>query len=133
LSIRGWALTTTGDADPGGGEGFMIGKFDPQLLFAEPGVLVVRGPVRWEAADAEKEVKIRATLKQNGQEDHCEMEFPTPAADATFPIDETWSMQLDTNKIVPGPVHAKAVATVDGDTIDSWNQPPELPSPITVI
>jgi len=111
----------------------MIGKFDPQLVFAEPKVLVVRGPVRWEQADAGKRVKIRAELRQDGEKDHCEMVFDAPAKGSAFPIDTTWSMPLVTDNITSGPVQADAVATVDGTTIDSWNQPPELPSPVVVI
>jgi len=111
----------------------MIGKFDQELKRDEAdGVVIVGGPVRWDAPDEGKDVRIDARLEQNGNHDHCHMTVRAPVG-ATFPVFDRWEMPLQTNNIHAGPVDAHAFATSGGLILDQWDQPPELPTPVTVV
>jgi hypothetical protein len=107
----------------------MVGKFNAVLHFDANGELQVCGPVTWEQQDADLQVKIVATLTQNGKPFTCSDNFSAPAAGSSFPVQSSWSMPLHGKQPAGGLAIGHATASANGNAITQWVQP--VPPAIT--
>jgi hypothetical protein len=111
----------------------MVGKFDPQLrINTRTGKITVSGPLRWDAADAGKTVKIEATITQPGNRKvECSADFTAPnGSGTTFPVFTAWSMEANVGDLTVGMADGSAAGKRNGDVINAWKTPdPQAPTP----